>query len=475
MASKTPPSERSAQHPTPSAEALGAWLPTQRWFAAKTRRITDLDVEDRVPIGDADLVVVALGLDDGTRHRYAVPLAQSLTPRDALADPSCARALLDLVRQRGSTRGRRGTVRGVPTSALPSPRPDDLAVRRASGEQSNASVTFGDALILKQFRRLQDGVNPDAEITRYLTEHTDFRATPRLAGQLDYEWDGRVSTLAVVQELVSGARDGWQWMLRELEAFHARAGAAGRDATAVAVRALADESLTALRQLGRRTAELHVALGAPTSDPAFAPEPITLTDVTDWIEAVQAQIARARVAAGDATLGADARSLALGLGGLLGRVKSRHHGDFHLGQTLYRPGARDWSIIDFEGEPLRPLDERRRKHAVVRDVAGMLRSLAYAAMSVRGDADGHEAWATTWEIEARAAFLDGYRTVAAGAAFMPIGDEAFARAVAAFELEKAAYEIVYEANNRPDWIGIPVRGFVRAAAALARRPGAGAA
>jgi len=117
MASKTPPSETSAQHPTPSAEALGAWLPTQRWFAAKTRRITDLDVEDRVPIGDADLVVVALGLDDGTRHRYAIPLAQSLTPRDALADPSCARALLHLVRERGSTRGRRGTVRGVPTSA----------------------------------------------------------------------------------------------------------------------------------------------------------------------------------------------------------------------------------------------------------------------------------------------------------------------------------------------------------------------
>ncbi len=474
MASKTPPSEARAPGATPSAEALAAWLPTQRWFAAKTRRISAVDVEDRVPVGDADLVVVALGFDDGTHDRYAVPLARTVTPRDALGDPECARALLDLVRDGGAARGQHGAVRGVPTSARPSRLPAGLAVGRASGEQSNASIRFGDVLILKQFRRLQPGVNPDAEITRFLTEHTDFRATPRLVGQLDYESADRVSTLAVVQELVSGARDGWEWMLDELRAVHARAGSAGRDVTPAAVRELAAESLSALRQLGRRTAELHVALTRGTSDPAFVPEPITLTDVTDWIEAVQTQVARAREAAGDASLAADARALALGLGGLLGRVKSRHHGDFHLGQTLYRPDAADWAIIDFEGEPLRPLDERRRKHAVVRDVAGMLRSLAYAAMSA-GGARSHQAWATTWEVEARAAFLDGYRAVAADAPFMPIGSDAFARAVAAFELEKAAYEVVYEANNRPDWIGIPLEGFVRAAAALARGSEAGAA
>ncbi len=476
MGSKTPQSDGAARAATaPSAEALAAWIARQRWFAAKTRRITAVEVQDRVPVGDAVLLVVELGLDDGTRHAYAVPLAGTPEPRDALGDPACALALLDLVRDGRCAPGERGAIRGVPTSAFPARLPGDLVVGRASGEQSNASVTFGDALILKQFRRLQDGINPDAEITRFLTEHTDFRATPRLAGQLDYEHDGRVGTLAVVQELVSGGRDGWDWMLEQLRAFHAGAAQDGREAGVAAARELAEESLKALRRLGQRTAELHLALGAPTGDPAFVPEPVTLADVTDWVEAVQRQVVRAREASGDAGLAADARSLALGLGGLLGRVKLRHHGDFHLGQTLYRPGMGDWAIIDFEGEPLRPLEERRRKHSPVRDVAGMLRSLGYAAASVRGNGSAAEAWALAWEAEARAAFVDAYRAIAADAPFMPVGADAFARAVAAFELEKAAYEIVYEANNRPDWIGIPLRGFVRASAAVARRPPAGAA
>jgi maltose alpha-D-glucosyltransferase/alpha-amylase len=476
MASKTPPSDaRPREGASPGPEALAAWIAERRWFAAKTRRITAVDVEDRVPVADADLVVVAVTLDDGSGHRYAVPLARTATPRDALDDAAFARALLDLVRRGDRVAGARGAIRGVPTSGFPSPLPDDLDVRRLSGEQSNASITFGDVLILKQFRRLQEGVNPDAEITRFLTEHTDFRATPRLAGQLDYEVDGRLSTLAVVQELVSGGRDGWQWMLERLEEFHVRAGARGGEATATAVRELAGEPLSALRRLGTRTAELHQALASATRDPAFAPETVTLADVTDWAEAVQRQIARAREAGADAGLEADAQGLALGLGGLLGHLKTRHHGDFHLGQTLYRPHLADWTIIDFEGEPLRPLEERRRKHVAVRDVAGMLRSINYAAMSAGGEAATRDVWAAAWETEARAAFLDGYRSVAPDAAFPPLGPDAFARAVAAFELEKAAYEIVYEANNRPDWIGIPLRGFVRAAAALARRPAAGAA
>jgi len=367
-----------------------------------------------------------------------------------------------------------GAIRGVPTSAFPSALAGDVVVRRAASEQSNASVTFGDALILKQFRRLQDGVNPDAEITRFLTEHTDFRATPRLAGQLDYEHDGRVSTLAVVQEFVGDGRDGWQWMLETLRALRGRVAERG-DLDAGALREVASDSLGALGRLGQRTAELHLALNAPTSDPQFIAEPVTLADVADWVEAVRDQVAEARQTAADHGLEADARALSLALGGLLGRVKTRHHGDFHLGQTLYRPGVGDWAIIDFEGEPLRPLLERRRKHSPVRDVAGMLRSLGYAATSVRDDGATSDGWAAAWEAEARAAFLEGYRAVAADAPFVPVGAEAFARAVAAFELEKAAYEIVYEANNRPDWISIPLRGFVTASAALARRPAAGAA
>jgi maltose alpha-D-glucosyltransferase/alpha-amylase len=477
MASKTPPSDLPARGGAfPAPGALAAWIAERRWFAAKTRRISAVAEEDRVPVGAADLVVLAVTLDDGSVHRYAVPLARAATPRDALGDAPVARALLDLVRRGARAAGARGVLRGVPTSAFPAALPADLDVRGLGGEQSNASVTFGDALILKQFRRLTEGVNPDAEITRFLTEHTGFRGTPRLAGQLDYEADGRVSTVAVVQDLVRDGRDGWQWMLEQLEAFHLRVATLGGPPTAAAVREAAGESLGALRRLGSRTAELHQALASATADPAFTPETITAADVTDWAEAVQGQISRAREASADAGLEGDARALALGLGGLLGRVKTRHHGDFHLGQTLYRPHQGEWAIIDFEGEPLRPLEERRRKHAAVRDVAGMLRSLDYAATSAAGGATTREAWAAEWEAEARAAFVDGYRDVAPDAPFLPVGAEAFARAVAAFELEKAAYEIVYEANNRPDWIAIPLRGFVRAAGALrARRPAAGAA
>ena len=153
-----------------------------------------------------------------------------------------------------------------------------------------------------------------------------------------------------------------------------------------------------------------------------------------------------------------ARVDAGGLGGLLGAVKIRHHGDYHLGQILTVRHGEDFFVIDFEGEPLRPLEERRRKHTPLRDVAGMLRSLGYAAATAGAPAG--------WEEQARAAFLDGYRAAAGRAPFLPVDATALARALAVLEVEKAAYEIVYEANNRPDWIQIPVRGLQRAARAV---------
>src|SRR6185503_1184704 len=146
------------------------------------------------------------------------------------------------------------------------------------------------------------------------------------------------------------------------------------------------------------------------------------------------------------------------LAGLLGAAKIRHHGDFHLGQTLTVGDGQEFMLIDFEGEPLRPLEERRRKHTPLRDVAGMLRSFAYAAATTaRSGRDVGD-----WEQDARASFVDAYREAAAAAPFLPASADAFTRAVTALELEKAAYEVVYEANNRPDWLDIPVRGFVSA-------------
>jgi maltose alpha-D-glucosyltransferase/alpha-amylase len=229
-------------------------------------------------------------------------------------------------------------------------------------------------------------------------------------------------------------------------------------------------TVEALRRLGERTAELHRALASDPRDPAFAPEPILAADVAAWADAVAARLAATRAALRGEGITVDPGAVRAGLAHLVGRQKIRHHGDFHLGQTLYRPTAGDWMIIDFEGEPLRPLAERRRKHAAPRDVAGMLRSIDYAAAS-SPDAPTS---LRVWETDAACAFLEGYRAAAGAAAFLPESDHAFRDVVAVFELEKAAYEIVYEANNRPDWIAIPKRGLLSAAGRLGRKE-AGAA
>ena len=394
-------------------------------------------------------------LDDGTIQRYAVPLSPGAAPVDALTDEQFVRCLLELVRNDARVAGRAGVVTGHRTRAFPAALPNDAPARALRGEQSNTSVVIGDALILKHFRRLEDGVSPDLEITRFLTETADFPHTPALAGWLAYGTDGEgetPATLAVLQALVREARDGWEWMLAAVRDE-------GRRPT----------TLSALRRLGAITAELHLALArAPAGAPLLAAEPIADADITRWAAGAAAQLMAARAAAppGTSVPVVPAAELRDALAALRGRVKCRHHGDFHLGQTLYRSSTNAWTIIDFEGEPLRPLAERRQKHSPLRDIAGMLRSIAYAAETTRAGAPG--TWIDRWETGARAAFLSGYLTAAAGAAFLPDSDANVRRVVAAFEVEKAAYEIVYEANNRPAWITIPARGLVRAVAAMAR-------
>jgi predicted trehalose synthase len=450
MASKLPPSD-----------ALAGWLSQQRWFGGKSHRITAVTVDDSIELGAGALHVIRVALDDGEVQRYAMPLTSSATPSDALDDPNFARALLDVVHDERRVPGHTGAIEGRRTHAWAGRVRAGAAVRKIGGEQSNTSVVVDDALVVKHFRRLPTGVNPDLEITRFLTEAANFAHTPALVGWLEYVApNAEPSTLAVVQRLVTDARDGWAWML---SALHDEA----RRATTPAV----------FGRLGEVTAGLHLALArGPVSAPALAPEPITESDVARWTAAVITQIAAARVAAPSAAAGMPAPGpevIAGSLGTLRGRMKCRHHGDFHLGQTLYREAGGAWTIIDFEGEPLRPLVERRQKHAPLRDVAGMLRSIAYAAETVRAAAPG--AWIDPWEREARRAFLDGYLATAGPAPFLPEGQAAAMRVVAAFEVEKAAYEVVYEANNRPDWIAIPLRGLVSAAAALRPPRAAGAA
>lgn len=462
MASRTPPSD-----------VLAAWLARQRWFAAKTRRIAAIAIDDTVPLGGAVIAIARVTLDDGGTEHYALPLGASPAAgevADALDDPRFCRALLDLIARGAPRPGQRGEIRGAPTSAFPPGLGPDLPVRRLGGEQSNTSVAFGDAVIVKHFRRLAAGINPEAEMTRFLTERARFAHTPRLFGHLDYRCDGVTTTLAVAQEFVAGARDGWQWMLAALGDFYDRARGAPGPPAAEQVLALAGSTLGALGRLGTVTAALHRALAADPRDADFAPEPITPADLDAWSRDVGAQLEAARATLGGQRLAGDL-DVRGPLDGLRSAQKIRHHGDLHLGQTLYRDG--DFTIIDFEGEPIRPLAERRRKHTPLRDVAGLLRSIDYAAETSRPA--GLEAWAATWQAEAALALRAAYRAGTRGAPFVPESEPAFARAVAVFELEKAAYEIVYEANHRPDWVAIPTRGLLRAAARLRPPAAAGAA
>jgi 4-alpha-glucanotransferase len=324
-----------------------------------------------------------------------------------------------------------------------------VAIRRGSAEQSNTSLRIGERAILKVYRKLEPGVQPELEVGRFLTEAARFAATPALFGwaELRANDDTLPMTVAILQAYVPNQGDGWDWVLERLARPEGVA-----------------ETLAWLRRLGRRTAELHQAFAGATPDPAFRPEPVTADDRAAWRAAAEQMAQRALrglAAAGD-RLAADAGSLAATLlarrDTLQGRLraalpeapglcKTRHHGDFHLGQVLVT-GA-DAVIVDFEGEPLRPLRERRAKTAALRDVAGLLRSLAYAAAAAQRALPGADQ-------EAREAYWEAAR----GGGFVPPEQAAAERLVRFFMVEKALYEIDYELAHRPDWVGLPLRGLL---------------
>jgi maltose alpha-D-glucosyltransferase/alpha-amylase len=312
-----------------------------------------------------------------------------------------------------------------------------------AGEQSNTSIRYGDALILKLFRRLQFGPNPDVEIGWFLTEHTPFRGTPPVAGSLSYIGpDGAEASLALLQRFERNRGDAWT-------------------TTLVRVRSVLNggaltESIDAARRLGSTTGELHLALASGTGD--FGAEPITAEDIRDWSSALDDEVRVTVDALSRHNVQVNFAELMRrgdGLRALEGALKSRHHGDYHLGQVLERDDG-SFVIIDFEGEPTRPLQQRRRKRTPLRDVAGMLRSFDYARHSALRDG-GDPVLGATWYSSVRDAFLSEYFTVTRRhPGLLPRDVDA---PLAALELEKAAYEVMYELNNRPDWLPIPLAAF----------------
>lgn len=510
---------------------LPGFLARQRWFGGKARTIAAVRIADWGVLTHAAepvfLLLVDVRYEDGGADRYFLPIALVAGPHarqiraehpdrvlaategpragalhDAL-ETGAARDLLEAIATARAVRLRRGLVRAVPSRALAEMWAGDLAAlapRRLPGEQSNTSIVFGDRLILKLVRRIEPGPNPEHEVGYHLTERVGFTGVPRLAGALEYlDPSGMVATLGVLQELVPHRASGWDDAVDQLRAFYDRALSRAEEAPEpprpvsllrlgvqpvppAAADAIGDY-LGMAATLGRRTAELHAALADARGDPAFEPEPLT--------PAAWRHLATSLRAHGEAAL----QTLAAGFervppflagpaAALLAHREAivacfdrlatldapmsaiRVHGDYHLGQVLVADG--DVVILDFEGEPLKSLEERRSKQPALKDVAGMLRSFSYAAHAVlfeRGRERPEaltrlDPWARTWHTYASASFLGAYRAAAGHTCFVPADDRAFETLLDVLLLDKALYELLYELNNRPGWLPIPIRSIL---------------
>jgi trehalose synthase-fused probable maltokinase len=499
---------------------LGDYLREQRWFGAKTRAIASVTPLDYawLPGTRGFLAIFRVAYAEGAAETYFVPLladslrAWTTPPQDATTDPEFCVALVEYMRGGQALAGQRGAFRFQTTAAfaeiLPETARDAVRLR---GEQSNTSVVFAQRAILKLFRRLEAGPNPEFEITDFLTRETSFRASPQLAGSIAYESaEGEPTMLATLHAFVPNQGDAWGVIQARLDEYLDTAldSSTGGPDSAFA-RALVAADAREARVLGELTGRLHMALASASPPSALAAEPITPEDARAWQASMRASLDHALGALASAldALPVAVRDLARRV--LEGRAplveqlasldrlaaervtKIRIHGDYHLGQVLKTTDG--FVILDFEGEPARSLAERRAKQCALKDVAGLLRSYSYAAHAARlrvvevaGDGAAQLEQATAlveaWEQAARSAFLGGYlaETHAHQAPFLPAALEVVETMARVFELDKAVYELHYELNHRPGWVRIPLEALLRllapvpAAEPAALREGEGA-
>jgi maltokinase len=422
------------------------FVTSQRWFGSKTRDVINSTVVDRATLREDDprleLLLIEIRFDTGTHETYQL-LAGEGHELDLLGDPRRVRELVHLMRTNTKLPAGEGIVEFAAIEPFAGTGHVLREARPVGAEQSNTSIVFDEELILKVFRRLEAGINPELELLRFLTEH-GFENIAQLAGWYAYAGRQMDATLGILQQFVAG-EDGWDRALATMEGEPER-------------------FLDSLHRLGEVTGRMHAVLGSDSDDPAFAPEEtsaeslgLLTATVDEEIESIFMDLpednAELEPIRGRGEEVRERLRMLTNLGGT-GRV-IRHHGDFHLGQTLWADD--DWVILDFEGEPARSLPERRRKRSPLRDVSGMLRSFAYAASAaplqrgVEPPAD--------WEERARTQFLEGYRKTV-DQHLVPSG-ASMDKLLRVFELEKAVYELRYELNNRPDWVRIPVAGIVR--------------
>lgn len=454
-------------------------IPGQRWFGGKGRTLAGIEIVDEAVLVDGPpgvmLTLVSLLFTDGDRNLYQMPLLvdEDGSARDATDDPARLAVVGDLMAHAHSVKGTNGVFHfgGAGLDPL-SPPPGAGSVRVVGTEQSNTSIVLDDSVILKLFRRLDFGPNPDLELNRLLTNE-GFEHVPAQVGEIVYE--GQVGDLdasidlGIAQAFVADATDGWEEALRHLRRlFDEIDPADANEDIAFLTAERAKEILDSLAELGDVTASLHVALSHDESDPDLVAAPIESEDLDEWAQRIEDSLRSEHAA-----LKGLEESIRYSMQELRDvpspGLKTRVHGDYHLGQVLL--GPRTWMIMDFEGEPLRSLEERRAKHSPLKDVAGMLRSFSYAASAVTferaapGSAEWRrlEPWADTWETLARERFLSSYLTRAHEGRFLPPERESLVTMLDAFEIEKALYEVSYERSHRPEWVQIPRRGIAQIA------------
>ncbi|TAK82838.1 MAG: maltose alpha-D-glucosyltransferase [Aquabacterium sp.] len=489
-------------------DTLPRFVETQRWYAAKGAAAKAARLADHAiwEAGEDSWLLPLVDVEGaGEAARYFVPLAMAWEETDeekmralgtaavarvrqqakvgvmadAFWDERFCRQLVRNIGERREIKTEAGSIRFVPTAAFAdlAGRPlDAMVVGRPRGQSSNTIVTLDETLFVKGYRRLRTGVNPEYEMGRFLTEVAKFPHCVPVAGVVEHVGrNGEVTTLAMAQSYVSNQGDGWSYTLDYLERHF--------EEQRTSVKALPKDVhgayLALVETLGRRTAQLHLALATPSGDAAFDPAPITAADTTAWRQQILAEAAttldmlEAALPQLPEHARADAREVLQLRLPILQRIetqsgaprglKTRFHGDYHLAQVLLVKN--DFVITDFEGEPGRSFEERRAKHSPLRDVAGMLRSFGYAAAGAIRKLDGQaedrgalELLAAEWEAAARAAFLLGYEETAGGSGIYD-GLRPGEGLLGLFELEKALYELRYELNNRPDWVRIPLQGI----------------
>jgi maltose alpha-D-glucosyltransferase/alpha-amylase len=518
---------------------LPDYLIDRRWFRGKARRITRTKITDTIPVNYDDqhsmVIVVQVDYSEGDPEQYVLALAFATGDRandlltyqqhavlmrlkagdddgivyDALWDQGFNDALLGFVTRRRKLRGERGTMSGTTTRAWRehAPGPDDgpLYATNVRGEQSNSSVTYGDKFILKLFRKLEPGFNPDLEIGRYLTEESDFEQIAPVVGSLEYspasgDNGNQPIVLGILQRYIPNEGDAWTYTLDMIEDFLESALAVRPeiDAGPLSIDVLLDLAEQGVPEeaheivghylndaylLGQRTAELHLALAAGQK-PDFKPEASTMLYQRSLYQSMRGltnnsiQALRKRMPMMSEAVQAEAEQVIELQSTINERFRdivnarlqarrTRYHGDYHLGQVLYT--GRDFVIIDFEGEPARTISERRQKRSPLRDVAGMLRSFHYAAYSALFDQQNRglispddpqpERWVRYWYQWTTASFLRAYFETTTGASFLPSDRAEREMLLEIFLLDKAVYELNYELNNRPDWVHIPIRGI----------------